>query len=173
MSVRPASFAALAATVLVLPGRPARPGAAPTVARYKIAQQTEQEVDLSAMGGGKQASRFGTALYVTLTVGDTTGGRTLHVVFDSMDAYLPAAALRVQAAVVNVVCGGMLLLLAVLMWKTGNDFLASGETTAQLKILKAPFIWGMSVLCGITALLHFALVAAPPKQLAEGEGAAL
>jgi TRAP-type C4-dicarboxylate transport system permease small subunit len=96
-----------------------------------------------------------------------------HVVFDSLDSYLPQAVLRMQAVIINVICGGVLLLLAVLMWKTGNDFLQTGETTAQLKILKAPFIWGMSVLCGITGLLHFMLIAAPPKQLAEGEGAAL
>jgi TRAP-type C4-dicarboxylate transport system permease small subunit len=96
-----------------------------------------------------------------------------HVVFDSMDPYLPPLVRKVQAAVVNIVCGGVLVLLAVLMWKTGNDFLQTGETTAQLKILKAPFIWGMSILCGATGLLHFLLIAAPPPELAEGEGAAL
>jgi TRAP-type C4-dicarboxylate transport system permease small subunit len=96
-----------------------------------------------------------------------------HVVFDSMDAYLPPLVRKVQAALVNIICGGVLVLLAVLMWKTGNEFLQTGETTAQLKILKAPFIWGMSILCGATGLLHFLLIAAPPPELAEGEGAAL
>jgi TRAP-type C4-dicarboxylate transport system permease small subunit len=96
-----------------------------------------------------------------------------HVVFDSLDAYLPAWLLRVQAVIINVVCGAVLLLLAVLMWKTGNDFLQSGETTAQLLISKAPFIYGMSVLCGITGLLHFLLIRQPPPELAEGEGAVL
>ncbi|HEU4697758.1 MAG TPA: hypothetical protein VFS40_01110 [Gemmatimonadales bacterium] len=97
MSVRPVSFAALAAAVLVLPGRPdrpAHPGAAPTVARYRFAQQIEQDVDLSAMGGGKQTTRFGTSLFVTLTLADSAGGRTAHVVFDSVTvdsgAQLPA-----------------------------------------------------------------------------------
>src|SRR3954465_10960589 len=62
-----------------------------------------------------------------------------HVVFDSLDSYLPAWLVRMQKAFINVVCGVVLMLLAVLMWKTGTNFLESGETTAQLQILKAPF----------------------------------
>ena len=96
-----------------------------------------------------------------------------HVTFDSLDPYLPAWALRVQSAIVNILCGVVLLALAWLMWRTGGQFLDSGETTAQLKLLKAPFIYGMAVLCGLTGLVHMALVGAPPPELAEGEGAAL
>jgi hypothetical protein len=44
--------------------------------------------------------------------------------------------------------------LAYLMWKTGADIATTGETTAQLKIAKAPFIQGMGVLCGLTGLVH-------------------
>ena len=50
----------------------------------------------------------------------------------------------------------MLFGLAYLMWKTGADIAATGETTAQLKIAKAPFIQGMGVLCGLTGLVHMA-----------------
>ena len=96
-----------------------------------------------------------------------------HVTFDSLDPYLPAWALRVQSAIVNILCGMVLLALAWLMWRTGGQFLDSGETTAQLKLLKAPFIYGMAVLCGLTGLVHMVLVGAPPRQLTEGEGAAL
>jgi TRAP-type C4-dicarboxylate transport system permease small subunit len=96
-----------------------------------------------------------------------------HVAFDSLDSYLPEWALKAQKMVVNAICGAVLLLLAWLMWKTGTDFAQSGETTAQLQILKAPFIWGMSVLCAVTGVIHLLLIAAPPPELAEGEGAAL
>jgi TRAP-type C4-dicarboxylate transport system permease small subunit len=96
-----------------------------------------------------------------------------HVAFDSLDSYLPAWALRLQAGLVNIVCGALLLGLAWLMWQTGGQFLESGETTAQLTILKAPFIYGMSLLCGITGLVHLLQIAAPPRALAEGEGTAL
>ena len=96
-----------------------------------------------------------------------------HVVFDSMDNYLPAMVRRLQTIVVSALCGVALLALAWLMWQTGNQFLESGETTAQLKILKAPFLYGMAVLCGVTGLVHLAQIAQPPQALEEGEGAAL
>jgi len=96
-----------------------------------------------------------------------------HVTFDSLDAYLPEWARRAQSALMNIVCGGVLVGLGILMWKTGNDFLATGETSAQLHILKAPFVYGMAVLCAMTGLVHFGLVFAPPAALAEGEGVAL
>ena len=99
--------------------------------------------------------------------------RDEHVVFDSLDAYLPAWALRAQAAIINVLCGALLIGLAVLMWKSGGEFRASGETTAQLGIVKAPFLYGMSVLCAVTGFVHLALVGTPPKEHVEGEGAVL
>jgi TRAP-type C4-dicarboxylate transport system permease small subunit len=96
-----------------------------------------------------------------------------HVLFDSMDACMPPKALRVQKAIIHAVLAILLVGLAFLMWRTGGDFLASGETTAQLRILKAPFIYGMAVMCGLAGIVHVALVFQPPPDLAEGEGAAL
>ncbi len=77
-----------------------------------------------------------------------------HVVFDSLDAILPNWFQRVQRALVDIVCAALLLGLAYLMWNTGADFAVTGETTAQLKIAKSPFIQGMGLLCGLTALVH-------------------
>jgi TRAP-type C4-dicarboxylate transport system permease small subunit len=96
-----------------------------------------------------------------------------HVLFDSLDAHLPAPVLRVQKAFIHLVLAALLIALAVLMWKTGIDFAASGETTAQLQIGKAPFVFGMAVSCGLTGLVHIALMFQPPPDLADGEGAAL
>ena len=96
-----------------------------------------------------------------------------HVEFDSLDSYLPAGLQRAQRALVHVVCGVSLLALGWLMWKSGNQFLETGETTAQLKFLKAPFVYLMGLMCAVTGVVHLALVARPPRQLAEGEGAAL
>ena len=96
-----------------------------------------------------------------------------HVEFDSLDPYLPAWLRRAPAIVVHLLCAVVLLALGVLMWRTGGQFLANGETTAQLEILKAPFIYGMGVLCGLTGLVHLALVRAPLQDKAEGEGVAL
>lgn len=96
-----------------------------------------------------------------------------HVEFDSLDEYLPDWVRRTQNVLVHTLCAAVMLALAWLMWRTGTEFLQTGEITAQLKILKAPFIYGMSVLCGITGLVHLRLVLQPPEALREGEGAAL
>ncbi len=96
-----------------------------------------------------------------------------HVVFDSLDSYLPPLLRKLQLGLVHLLCACLMLGLAWLMWRTGGQFLESGETTAQLKLGKAPFIYGMSVLCAITGLLHLAQIRRPPAELAEGEGAAL
>ena len=96
-----------------------------------------------------------------------------HVEFDSLDPYLPAWFRRVQTMFVNLLCAVFLLGLAWLMWQTGSNFAQTGETTAQLKIPKAPFLSGMGVLCAITGLVHLALLRARPQERAEGEGAAL
>ncbi|MFC5499483.1 TRAP transporter small permease [Caenimonas terrae] len=96
-----------------------------------------------------------------------------HVLFDSFDNAIPPRLLALQKALIHVLIAAALLGLAVLMWKTGGDFLQTGETTAQLKFPKAPFIYGMSVLCAISGLVHLYLVVRPPAELAEGEGAAL
>lgn len=96
-----------------------------------------------------------------------------HVEFDSLDPYLPMWLRRAQNVFVHLLCGAMLVGLGWLMWDTGNQFLASGETTAQLKILKAPFLYGMALLCAATGVIHLFLLAQPPVDKVEGEGAAL
>jgi len=93
-----------------------------------------------------------------------------HVVFDSMDPYLPDAIRKIQRALVHLLCAGALLALGWLMWKTGSDFLETGETTAQLKILKAPFIYGMGLLCGFTGIIHLGLMF---KEQEDNEGGVL
>lgn len=96
-----------------------------------------------------------------------------HVVFDSLDPYLPQAVRLVQRALVHLLCGVALMGLGVLMWQTGGNFLESGETTAQLKILKAPFIYGMSLLCVVTGLVHLTFTLQPAQGMEESEGGTL
>ena len=96
-----------------------------------------------------------------------------HVEFDSLDPYLPSWLRRLQAVVVHLLCAALLIGLGWLMWRTGGQFLETGETTAQLKILKAPFIYGMGVLCVVTGVIHLFVMTQPPVEKMEGEGAAL
>ena len=96
-----------------------------------------------------------------------------HVLFDSLDSSLPPRVLEIQKAVIHLMIAIALLGLGWLMWKTGAQFQQTGETTAQLKFPKAPFIYGMAVLCAVSGLVHLYLMVRPPAALAEGEGAAL
>ncbi len=96
-----------------------------------------------------------------------------HVVFDSLDGYLPPAVRRVQRALMQVLCAAALLGLGWLMWQTGGQFLETGETTAQLKILKAPFMYGMAVLCAVAGLIHLGLAWRPSAAEEAGEGSTL
>lgn len=95
-----------------------------------------------------------------------------HVVFDSLDGFLPDAVKTIQRALVHLLCGVALIALGWLMWQTGGDFSLSGETTAQLKILKAPFIYGMGVLCAFTGFIHLTLMLNPLNH-EESEGGVL
>lgn len=91
-----------------------------------------------------------------------------HVVFDSLDPLIPDFLRKIQRGLIHLLCGAALLGLAWLMVRTGHDFLSTGETTAQLKILKAPFIYGMGVLCAFTGLVHLSLMFAQEQEEAEG-----
>ncbi len=93
-----------------------------------------------------------------------------HVVFDSLDPYLPRLIKKIQRALVHLLCAAALLALGWLMWKTGREFMQTGETTAQLKILKAPFIYGMGLLCAFTGIIHLSLMF---KDQEENEGGVL
>jgi len=95
-----------------------------------------------------------------------------HVVFDSLDGFLPSAVQKIQRTLVHLMCGVALIALGWLRWQTGQDFSSTGETTAQLKILKSPFIYGMGVLCAFTGLIHLNLMRHPMNQ-DESEGGVL
>ena len=84
-----------------------------------------------------------------------------HVVFDSLDRWIPPALRRLQQALVDALCAALLLGLAWLMWSKGVQMAGYGETTAQLKLPVYPFVWLMSGLCALTAAVHAMLVWRP------------
>ena len=99
--------------------------------------------------------------------------KSVHVVFDSLDALFSPFFQRIQRALVNLVCAALLFGLAYLMWRTGSEFAVTGETTAQLKIAKAPFIQGMGVLCGLTGLVHLIKAFGSAQEEESSEGGTL
>jgi TRAP-type C4-dicarboxylate transport system permease small subunit len=95
-----------------------------------------------------------------------------HVVFDSLDRWLPAGLLRLQQALVDLLSGALLLGLAWLMFTKAGQMQEYGDTTAQLKLLLAPFVYLMGVLCAVTAAVHALLAWQPlPGHAAPGQGA--
>jgi TRAP-type C4-dicarboxylate transport system permease small subunit len=96
-----------------------------------------------------------------------------HVVFDSLDPWLPRWLRRAQGVLVDAACAIALFGLAWLMWTKAGEMAGYGETTAQLRLPKAPFVYGMSVLCAVTALVHGLLMLRPVAHHhigVEGEG---
>ncbi len=96
-----------------------------------------------------------------------------HVVFDSLDGFWPKGFVKFQKALVNLLCSVALLALGWLMLSTGIDFASFGETTAQLKISKAPFIMGMGFMCALAGIVHLILVFRPLGEDEESEGGVL
>lgn len=59
-------------------------GGAPVTTRYRVDQTLTQEMDASAAGKGKQTISFSTSGFLTLTLTDSSNGRVVKVVLDSM-----------------------------------------------------------------------------------------
>lgn len=92
-----------------------------------------------------------------------------HIVFDSLDAFWPQWLRTLQGRLVHLICAAALIALGWLMAQTGQDFVISGETTAQLSIPKSPFIYGMGALCAFTGIIHL-VFAINPSLSQESEG---
>jgi len=86
-----------------------------------------------------------------------------HVVFDSLDPWLPRAVRRVQGVVVDLLVAALLAGMAALMWAKAGQMASYGDTTAQLKLAQSPFVYLMSGLLGLTALVHLLLAFAPTE----------
>ena len=84
-----------------------------------------------------------------------------HVVFDSLDPLLERWVRRAQGFVVELLCAAALAGIAWLMWIKAGNMMSYGDTTAQLKIPQGPFVYIMSALCALTALVHLLLIFAP------------
>ncbi len=84
-----------------------------------------------------------------------------HVVFDSLDKLMPPALLRAQELIVDALCAAALFGVAWLMWTKAGNMIEYGDQTAQLALPLGPFVYLMSVLCGLTAAVHGLLMLRP------------
>lgn len=95
--------------------------------------------------------------------------RSEHVVFDSLDSYLPDWVRDIQARLVQLVCAGTFGFLAYLMSTRATRLAEYGDTTVHLQLAIAPVAWMMAALLALTGLVHLLFVfvspPAPPTPL--------
>jgi TRAP-type C4-dicarboxylate transport system permease small subunit len=84
-----------------------------------------------------------------------------HVVFDSLDPLLPRVVRRVQDVLVDLFCAGGLAVIGWVMWQKAGQMLEYGDKTQQLGLTLGWFVYLMSVLLFISALVHVLLMLAP------------
>lgn len=92
-----------------------------------------------------------------------------HVVFDSLDAWLPRAWKQWQQRVVHLLCTAALGGAAWLTWVKAGQLMEFGDKSAGLGIPQAPFVYGMSLLCAVTGAVHLALALAGGSQDLSGD----
>jgi TRAP-type C4-dicarboxylate transport system permease small subunit len=84
-----------------------------------------------------------------------------HVVFDSLDPLLPRAVKRVQGVLVDLFCACGLAVIGWVMWTKAGQMLEYGDKTQQLGLTLGWFVYLMSVLLFISALVHLILMVTP------------
>lgn len=87
--------------------------------------------------------------------------RNEHVVFDSLDAFIPHWLKGAQARLVHLVSGVVFGFLAELMAMRAERFAEYGDTTVHLQLSIAPVAWIMAALLALTALIHLLFVLKP------------
>ena len=104
MQARMLMAGALFSGAMILPA----PHAASVTARYKVTQSVTQDVDATAAGGPKQHSVVKFTSYVQLTLTDTTGGRSIRMVVDSIhgDSLPPGAPAEMLAKAKGAIVTG-------------------------------------------------------------------
>ena len=84
-----------------------------------------------------------------------------HVVFDSLDPFIPSWLKNFQLRLVHLVSAGAFGFLAYLMMTRAQRFAEYGDTTVHLQLSIAPVAWVMAGLLLITALVHLLFVLNP------------
>lgn len=84
--------------------------------------------------------------------------RSEHVVFDTLDGFIPDWLRSIQARVIHLVCAGAFFFLGRLMVMRAERFAEYGDTTVHLGLAIAPVAWLMAALLALTGLAHLSLI---------------
>ncbi len=80
--------------------------------------------------------------------------RNLHVTTDFLDQYLGPRGQKIAAVLINSVCGLGLIGVGWVVWTKAMALGAAGDTTLVRGIVLAPFVYAISIMVFITAVIH-------------------
>ena len=83
--------------------------------------------------------------------------RAEHVTFDLIDPFLPVWLRDFLVQVMQFFASAAFFALAWFMWSRAMRLLEDGLTTAQLKLLVAPFAFVMCIMLAVTGAIHLSL----------------
>jgi TRAP-type C4-dicarboxylate transport system permease small subunit len=87
-----------------------------------------------------------------------------HVVFDSLDHFIPDWLHRIQQRVVHLFCAVVFAWMARLMLLRADRFAEYGDITVHLQLPMAPVAWVMAGFLFVTALVHLVFVFVRPPE---------
>jgi len=77
-----------------------------------------------------------------------------HVTMDFIDRILPERVARLWVRVMHLICAAIMFFLAWQVWIKANRIASYSDTTDVLRITIGPFVYFMSLMIGLTGLVH-------------------
>lgn len=88
-----------------------------------------------------------------------------HVVFDTLDPFIPRWLKNFQARVVHLICACAFAFMSWLLVQRAQRFAEYGDITVHLQLPLAPVAWLMAALLLLTAMVHAFFVCVPPSSV--------
>ena len=91
-----------------------------------------------------------------------------HVTMDFIDRVLPARLTRAWIRFMHVVCAAIMFFLCWQVWLKANRIASYSDTTDVLRITIGPFVYFMSLMIGLTGVVHlFKVFASDPGRASQ------
>jgi TRAP-type C4-dicarboxylate transport system permease small subunit len=77
-----------------------------------------------------------------------------HVTMDFIDRILPQRIVHIWIRVMHAICAAIMFFLAWQVWIKANRIASYSDTTDVLRITIGPFVYFMSLMIGLTGIVH-------------------
>ena len=77
-----------------------------------------------------------------------------HVTMDFIDRILPGRMVRFWVCAMHAICAAIMFFLAWQVWIKANRIASYSDTTDVLRITIGPFVYFMSLMIGLTGIVH-------------------